>query len=68
MNDIAAVRQAGKEMVANYDSSGRKWHIGILLINLIIYLAISIGSAEISYVFWHSLGTLGSYVMGLAEL
>lgn len=40
-DEIAAVRQAGEEMMADFDALGRRWHLGPLLANLVIYLLIS---------------------------
>lgn len=64
-DDIAAVRKAGREMTVNFSPSGRRWHIGTLLINLIIYLAVSVGFVGILYALWHSLGMPSRITMNL---
>lgn len=50
-NDIADVRQAGKRFMVKYNSSGQRWNIVALLINVTSYLAVSIGVTVIIQAF-----------------
>jgi hypothetical protein len=42
-SDVREVRQAAEQMMADYNSSGRRWRLGVLLLDFVIFLAISIG-------------------------
>ncbi len=40
--DVEAARQAGQEMLSEFDTSGRLWFAGPLVANLLLYLSIGL--------------------------